>query len=539
VDSLLISSSRSARWYPRPPRPCGVSSRRESRFSSLAALVLARRYTQVCYRQPVPAKRLRAGVHARRSINRNGEQSASVARQIKAGRELAKRLRADVVKVYDEDDTSAFAKRLVTLPDGRRVRRNVRPRWQEILADLYQGRIDLLIEYDLDRSMREPRDLEDLIEIIEATGRAVESVTGSLRLRNDAEITMARIGVAVANKASRDTSRRVREATADRAGKGLFHGGRRCFGYTSDGCRLVDAEAAEVRGIYDRFLAGVPLGAITRDLNNRGVPTVTGKPWIPSTIRGILARARYAGFVVHRGEILTDVTGHWPTIVEESTWRRAVRLLGDPARRTSTGNRAEALLSGTATCSVCEGPIMSRGGKANQTYRLYRCRKGCVGRRRDWVDEYVARVIVERLSRPDAAGLLAGNHETPNRRALQIEAATVRGRIEDAAALLADTDQPIAAIRGSIGKLTTRLREIEAQLETNGGDPVLAELVDAEDVRATWDGLGLDRQRAVVRLLADVTVHPGGGGRKGGGDLDTDLLELVAPYVEITPRMPS
>jgi hypothetical protein len=155
------------------------------------------------------------------------------------------------------------------------------------------------------------------------------------------------------------------------------------------------------------------------------------------------------------------------------------------------------------------------------------------------VDEYVARVIVERLSRGDAAGLLAGDQETPDRRALQIEAATVRGRIEDAAALLADTGQPIAAIRDSIGKLTTRLGEIETQLETNGGDPVLAELIDADDVRATWDGLGLDRQRAVVRKLADVRLHPGGGGRHGSGDLDRDLLELVAPYVEITPRRPS
>ena len=67
---------------------------------------------------------------------------------------------------------------------------------------------------------------------------------------------------------------------------------------------------------------------------------------------------------------------------------------------------------------------------------------------------------------------------------------------------------------------------------------MLIELVDAENVRATWDGLGLDRQRAVVRLLVDVTVHPGGGGRKGSGDLDTDLHRLVAPYVEITPRRP-
>jgi hypothetical protein len=149
----------------------------------------------------------------------------------------------------------------------------------------------------------------------------------------------------------------------------------------------------------------------------------------------------------------------------------------------------------------------------------------------------MARVIVERLSRPDAAGLLASDHDTPDRRALQIEAVAIRGRIEDAAELLADTGRPIAAIRDSIQKLTSRLRGIEGQLETNGDDPVLVELIDAEDVRATWDGLGLDRQRAVVRLLlADVTICKGGGGRKGSGDLDRDLLELVAPYVDITWR---
>jgi hypothetical protein len=240
---------------------------------------------------------------------------------------------------------------------------------------------------------------------------------------------------------------------------------------------------------------------------------------------------------VHRGEILADVTGQWPPIIDEATWRRAVRLLRDPARRTTTGNRAEALLSGIARCPICEGPIMSRGGKHGRKYRLYRCRRGCVGRRRDWIDEYVSRIIVERLSRPDAAGLLTAGEETPDRRALQIEAVAIRGRIEDAAELLADTGQPIAAIRKSIQKLTARLHEIEGQLETNGADPVLVELVDAEDVRATWDGLGLDRQRAVVRiLLAEITIGKGGGGRKGSGDLDADLVELVAPYVEITWR---
>ncbi len=73
------------------------------------------------------------------------------------------------------------------------------------------GPADGLIAADLDRTARDPRDLEDLIDVVESKVPRipVESVSGSLKLANDADITMARVMVAVANKSSRDTSRRV------------------------------------------------------------------------------------------------------------------------------------------------------------------------------------------------------------------------------------------------------------------------------------------------------------------------------------------
>src|ERR1019366_2600484 len=109
-----------------------------------------------------------------------------------------------------ENDTSAFKRKMITLPDGRRELRTVRPGFRQALAMLADGRADGLMAYDLDRAVRDPRDLEDLIDVVEgAVPRIpVESVTGSLRLANDSDITMARVMVAVANKASRDTARR-------------------------------------------------------------------------------------------------------------------------------------------------------------------------------------------------------------------------------------------------------------------------------------------------------------------------------------------
>jgi hypothetical protein len=48
-------------------------------------------------------------------------------------------------------------------------------------------------------------------------------------------------------------------------------------------------------------------------------------------------------------------------------------------------------------------------------------------------------------------------------------------------------------------------------------DP-LVDLVGAVDVRKAWLELGLDRQRAVLRSLLDVTILPIGRGRRPDGE---------------------
>jgi site-specific DNA recombinase len=58
---------------------------------------------------------------------------------------------------------SAFKRRRIPLPDGRIELRTVRPGFRRALAMLADG----LIALDLDRAMRDPRDLEDLIDLVE------------------------------------------------------------------------------------------------------------------------------------------------------------------------------------------------------------------------------------------------------------------------------------------------------------------------------------------------------------------------------------
>jgi hypothetical protein len=232
---------------------------------------------------------------------------------------------------------------------------------------------------------------------------------------------------------------------------------------------------------------------------------------------------------VWRGQVVG--TGQWTPILDHETHLALVALFAAPGRKTSTGNRAAYLLSGIARCGVCGGPITSHGAKRypnGTTLRLYRCRPAtgksgyCVGRRQDWVDEYVTEVIVARLSRPDAAGLLVAE-STPDVAALRDEAAALRVRLDGLAEAFAMGEVNRSQLAAGSARLQGRLDEIGAATVHRSRAPVLADLVDAEDVRTAWEALPLGRQREVVKTLITVTIHPGGGGKK---TFDPSLVQI-------------
>ncbi|MER7149873.1 hypothetical protein ABT372_05445 [Streptomyces lydicus] len=67
-----------------------------------------------------------------------------------------------------------------------------------------------MIFYDLDRLVRQPRDLENLIDIVEYVKRPVTGATGGrMNLINDSDRHMARMMCVRALKSSEDTARRV------------------------------------------------------------------------------------------------------------------------------------------------------------------------------------------------------------------------------------------------------------------------------------------------------------------------------------------
>src|SRR5699024_10468174 len=189
---------------------------------------------------------LRAVVYVRISDDPEGIERG-VERQEADCRAYAAAHGWEVVAVYRENDTSAFKQRTITLQTGERVRRVMRPEFRAMLKHLADNQAQVMIAYDLDRAVRDPRDLEDLIDAKVLGGFAVRSVTGSLRLDTDSDVAMARVLVAMANKSSADTARRVARAAKQQAIEGAWHGGRVPFGYRAEDSTLViEPEAAEL-----------------------------------------------------------------------------------------------------------------------------------------------------------------------------------------------------------------------------------------------------------------------------------------------------
>ena len=439
--------------------------------------------------------------------------------QEKALRRKASQLGWGVGRVVTEDNTSAFKRRKITLPNGRTELRTYRPAFRAALEDLAAGRADGLLAVDLDRVCRDPRDLEDLIDVVEGQRVPVESITGSLRLATDADVTMARVMVAVANKSSRDTARRVSDARIRQAQSGRFGGGRRPFGFEPDGVTVREIEAAEVRSATQGVVDGLTLSGLAADLRAREVLTVTGARWTAMALRDIILRPRNAGLMVHRGEVL-DVAAPWTPLVPREQWEQARRILTDGARRTSPGNVPKWLGSAIYRCEhpVCladlaagtkgKGALRVNGGRRKGGVVTYRCSHGHVSRPAELLDAYVSAHLVARLSRPDAVDLLSVRPDV-DLGALAREAASIRSRIKEAHALWEDgTDTP-AEYRATKGRLTARLADVEAAQHSASGHDPLAGLAGRPDIASVWVTLPLARQRQVLETLASVTVLAG------------------------------
>lgn len=450
---------------------------------------------------------LRAAIYDRVSSDRR-QTRRSVTEQNNENRSAATENGWDVVAAFVDNDRSAS-----------RFARKTRPDWERLVAGIDAKDFDVVVLWEPSRGSR---DLEVWAALLSACRRRGVLIhvtshgrTYDVRKPRDWR-TLAEDGVGSSYE-SEETSERVARTVRAQAVAGLPHG-RVPFGYrreydsaTGVLLRQVPHEetAPYIKEMARRVLSGEALYSIARDLNDRAVPTPTGRPWDLNRIRQILLNPTIAGQRVFRGEVIGPAA--WEPIISPDTLAQLSAKLRDPKRRTYVDGSVKHLLVGIARCGVCEAKVKRIKNRGTPSYAC--SASFCVSRKITLVDEFVEGVVIERLSRPDAVDLLSEDR-TGEVAAAHEEAAGLRARLAgfyDSAAEGKLTPMALARIES---KLIPQIEAAEKRARSFVSSPVVADLIGS-NVAERWESLVIEQRREAIRALLTPVLRRvrGGSGR--------------------------
>lgn len=464
----------------------------------------------------------RAVLYGRISQDDRGD-AAGVQRQLEDARALADVRGWTVVAALTDNDISAF--------NGKH-----RPGYEQLMAMVESGEVDRVIVWHLSRLWRSRSERGPGIDLFKQQRVSISTVRGpELDLGSAYGRGMAGLMGEFDTMESDVKSERVARASEQRAHAGkpngtVPYGYRRRYVTDEDG-RVLDRvdephepEAAIVREIVDRLLAGDTLRGITDDLNNRKVPAPgvghrrgrrapdnpDGTRWGKTSVKKLASRPTNVGQRVHRGVVVAE--GAWEPIVDRDSHDRVVALLSDPSRVANRGlaQRRHLLTFGVGECGVCGGRlrVAPKGG-----HQLYVCEpNGCVGRRREWVDDVAERVMVATLQRDDVRSLLGQQQGDTG---VLAELAELRGRLADASEAYAAGRLPLEALTHITTALGEQIADAEkrAHVSARPTPRVVRGLLAEGDVVARWNGLDVASKHTVMEALGlRVTILPARGG---------------------------
>lgn len=222
---------------------------------------------------------------------------------------------------------------------------------------------DVLVAYRLDRLSRRVIPLNKLFGYVQEHGKTLASVSESLDLSTWIGRLVANVIAGVAE--GELEAIRERNLSSQRKLKelGRWHGGTPPYGYKPerrpDGWYLIpDAEECRVLRelMLPRVLSHQSTNSIAQALNDAGIPTRTGVPWVGQVVRSILRNEATKGLVSH------------------AEFRRVQTCLSE--RSVRAGDRNPNPLAGILFCYLCEAPMHSQA-MSGRSYGYYRCSAHC------------------------------------------------------------------------------------------------------------------------------------------------------------------
>jgi DNA invertase Pin-like site-specific DNA recombinase len=155
---------------------------------------------------------------------------------------------------------------------------------QRLLADIGQGKVDVVVTYKIDRLTRSLADFAKIAEIFDARGVSFVSVTQQFNTTTSMGRLTLNVLLSFAQFEREVTGERIRDKIAASKKKGMWMGGMPPLGYQVRDHKLVivPGEADTVRHIFRRYLA---LGSVRLLRDELQVQGVVSKQWTSSSGR--------------------------------------------------------------------------------------------------------------------------------------------------------------------------------------------------------------------------------------------------------------
>ena len=224
-------------------------------------------------------KNVIAGLYPRVSTDDQVREGFSLDEQEKEMKKLCMYKNYQIYKVYREEGVSA---------------KNMnRPKFQEMMRDLKDGKINRIIVYKLDRLTRSIQDLEVICKLIEKYHCSLDSVSEEINTDTAMGVFFIRMTTILAQLEIERTSERTKFGLKGAAKNGHFCG-KAPIGYRKINKELVidDLESEVVKEIFDDYVNGLSVCTITKKLNNKNA---LNRNWRTTTIDRMLSNYIYCG----------------------------------------------------------------------------------------------------------------------------------------------------------------------------------------------------------------------------------------------------
>jgi site-specific DNA recombinase len=374
----------------------------------------------------------RVALYLRVSTTRQAEHDLSIPDQRRHGEVYCEAKGWKTVAEYEDGGASAMNDR--------------REAFQRMIGDARGSPrpFDVVLVHSLSRFFRDAYQLEFYIRLLKKLGIELRSMTQDMGQGPESDM-IRQVWAIFDEYQSKENGKHTRRAMIANAKEGFWNGSQPPFGYKTVEAEqrgmkikkrlaIIAGEAEIVRMIFRLYRYGDgasgPLGikSVVSHLNGQGLQTRRGVPFSVQYVHKVLTNTAYYGtHYFNRRDSHTrqpKKREEWvavavPKIVDEDTFAAVQELLKarNPSQTPPRVVNSPVLLTGTAVCSDCGGPMRLRTGKSGR-YRYYTCARradqgavACKGRsiRMDLLDGLVMDALSERILHPDRLGALLGS----------------------------------------------------------------------------------------------------------------------------------